>query len=61
MPCIKDQLAMFLKLRNDALSRGLQELAIVYGWTAMRLGQELCDEQMRLLIAERAKREARQI
>lgn len=34
------------RLRNDAIERGMQELAIVYGWSAIRLGQELLQRQL---------------
>lgn len=32
--------AMIL-LRQDAIERGMDDLAIVYGWSAIRLGSEI--------------------
>lgn len=31
-------------LRDDAIARGMLDLAIVYGWTLIRLNQESIDE-----------------
>ncbi len=36
--------ATVCKLREDASARGMAALAIVYGWSALRLGQEAVDE-----------------
>jgi hypothetical protein len=30
-----------LSLRQDAIRRGLKELAICYGWSVIRIGEEL--------------------
>jgi hypothetical protein len=35
------------RLREDAVERGLRDLAIVYGWSAIRIGQEAVAEAMR--------------
>ena len=42
---VKDIRDMLLMLRQDALDRGMQELALAYGWSAIRIGME------RLLVA----------
>ena len=34
-----------LVLRNNALEQEMYELAIVYGWSLIRIGCELLDEQ----------------
>lgn len=39
---------MFLKLRTDALERGMREAATVYGWSALRCG----DDQLERGLAE---------
>ena len=36
--------AAICRLREDASTRGMAALAIVYGWSALRLGQEAVDE-----------------
>jgi hypothetical protein len=38
---MKEAYLSMLKLRADAIERGMLDLAIVYGWAAMRLGAEL--------------------
>ncbi len=43
-------------LRKDALERGMDDLAIVYGWSLMRMGQEQLDAYMQ---AVRQMRNAR--
>lgn len=32
-------------LRNDALRQGMDSLAIVYGWSLIRLGAELIEQR----------------
>lgn len=32
-----------MRLRDDAIARGMQELAIAYGWNAMALGQAILE------------------
>jgi hypothetical protein len=39
-----------IRLRDDAIGRGLQELAITCGWSACRLGDEAVAEQTREII-----------
>lgn len=34
-----------IRLRTDAIDRGLTELALAYGWSAIRLGEELWAER----------------
>lgn len=33
-------------LREDAIARGMQELAIVYGWSAIRLSEQILQRKM---------------
>lgn len=33
-------------LRDDAIERGLTDLAIVYGWSAIRLGEHVLGAKM---------------
>ena len=33
-------------LRQDAIDRGMSDLAIVYGWNAIALGAEILQEKM---------------
>lgn len=33
-------------LRNDAIERRLGDLAIVYGWSEIRLGEQILNRQM---------------
>ena len=35
---LKAQYAAMLRLRQDAIDRGMYDLAIVYGWSAMQHG-----------------------
>lgn len=52
MEDIKDQkaaLATLQKLRNDALARDMSDLAIAYGWSMIRLGQEILGREMSAL------------
>ena len=39
-----------IKLRDDAINRGLQALAITCGWSAIRLSREAVDEQTQEII-----------
>jgi hypothetical protein len=36
-------------MQKDAKERGMLDLAVVYGWSAIRRGQEIIDEQMKLI------------
>ena len=36
-------------LRNDAIARGMLELAITYGWSMLRLGDERIARQMTMI------------
>lgn len=38
---LQERRNMLLRLRLDAVARGLFELAEAYGWSAIRLGDEL--------------------
>jgi len=33
-------------LRRDALERGMQELTLAYGWSAIRLGEQVLNRKM---------------
>ena len=44
-----------MALRADAMSRGMTELALVYGWSAMRLSAERLTESVRRLLNGSAK------
>lgn len=44
MTNIKQTQAAIVRLRQDAIARGMSELAIAYGWSAIRLGAERIDE-----------------
>lgn len=35
-----------LRLRTDAVERGMMELAIAYGWSAIQLGSEILKSQI---------------
>jgi hypothetical protein len=35
------------RLQDDAIERGLHDLAVAYGWSALRIGQEAIDEAER--------------
>jgi hypothetical protein len=39
-------------LREDAIERGLQEEAIIIGWSLMRIGAEIIDAKTRELKAQ---------
>jgi hypothetical protein len=41
---MKGEYETFISLRKNALELGLAELAITYGWTAMRLGSERIEQ-----------------
>lgn len=43
-------------LRNDALDRGMKDLAICYGWTLIRLEQERVDHVLREIQQNRLAR-----
>lgn len=36
-----------IALRADAIERGMLELAIVYGWTVIRVGSEVLEEMIK--------------
>jgi hypothetical protein len=38
---LKHILGIITALRKDAIARGMNELAMAYGWSAIRLGEEL--------------------
>lgn len=46
-----------ISLRHDALQRGMIDLAEVYGWSAIRLGEEALIRKSLLLRYEAAKRQ----
>lgn len=39
-----------LKLRADALRRGMYELGLAYGWSAIRMGGEILDQPTNPLV-----------
>ncbi len=41
-----------MQLRTDAIERGLNDLAIVYGWTLLRYGEEIIQRQKKALLNE---------
>lgn len=43
---LKADLKRLNMLRNDAISLGLQEVAIVYGWSAIRVSGEIIQLQL---------------
>ena len=45
----------FIRLRNDALDRNMQGLAIVYGWSAIRLSGELISKRVLQMRDEAAR------
>lgn len=40
-------------LRRDAMTRGMYDLAVAYGWSAVRAGQDILEEQCRSVTAMR--------
>jgi hypothetical protein len=47
---VTDKLApLFVALRKDAMERGMLDLALVYGWSAMRCYNEEIVQHLRLL------------
>jgi len=38
---LKNMVGVITALRKDAIARGMDELAMAYGWSAIRLGGEL--------------------
>ena len=42
----KQEYETLKRLRSDALDRGMHELAIAYGWSAIRVGEEILGREM---------------
>lgn len=50
-PAMRSVLKSLMVLRLDAKERGMQELCIVYGWSAIRLGFQMIADGQRISLA----------